>query len=80
MKGRDVLSICRSCVESAFPEAINTMPGVNQKSKEKEACTKKQKRMNEAVAAGHRVPRKKSQFLSVKRLRYEWVHYYRCLD
>ena len=73
LKGRDVLPICRSCVESVFPEAINTMPRVHQKSKRKEGHTRKQKRTNEAVSAGHRFPRKnkKSQFLSVRRCRCE---------
>ena len=51
--------MCRSCVEDEVPVVNNTMPKGNQKSKREEARTKKRKRMNEVVAAGCRVPRKK---------------------
>ena len=59
LKGRDVLPICRMCVEAGVPATINTVSIINQKNKGEEARTKKRKRINEAVATGRRVPRKK---------------------
>ena len=59
MKGRDVLSIYRICIETGVPAAIKIVSRVYQQSKEEEAWTKKLKQTNETVAAGPGVPRKK---------------------
>ena len=59
LKGREVLHICRSYVEAGVSVSINIMLRVNQESKVEESRTMNRKRMDEPIAAGCIVPRKK---------------------